>query len=79
MRNERLLVLVAGLAGVALVVLAIVYWVEPAGSLPSFFPGYQAHSSHVHFKHGLAAVLVGLACFVFVWFRTGPKRKPTVG
>ena len=29
MRNERLLVLVAGLAGVALVVLAIVYWVEP--------------------------------------------------
>ncbi len=77
MRNERLLVAAAAVVGVALIVLAIVYWAEPAGSLPSFFPGYQAGSSHVHFKHGLAALLVGLAVLVFVWFRTGPKRSPT--
>ena len=79
MRSDRLLVVAAALAGIVLVVLAIVYWVEPAGSLPSFFPGYQAHSSHVHVKHGLAALLVGLACFVFVWFRTGPKRRAAAG
>ena len=42
---------------------------------PSFFPGHQAGSSHHHVKHGIAAFLVGLACFVFAWFRTGPKRK----
>lgn len=75
MRNDRLLVLAAAVLGVVLIVLAIVYWVEPARSLPSFFPGHQAGSNHVHFKHGLAAFLVGLACFVFVWFRTGPKRS----
>ncbi len=74
MRDNRLLVAAAAIVGVALIVLAIVYWTISAGSLPSFFPGYQAGSSHVHFKHGLAALLVGLACFVFVWFRTGPKR-----
>jgi hypothetical protein len=75
MRNDRLLVLAAAVLGVVLIVIAIVYWVEPAKSLPSFFPGHQAGDGHVHFKHGLASFLVGLACFVFVWFRTGPKRS----
>jgi hypothetical protein len=79
MRTDRLLVAVAALAGVVLIALAIVYWVEPARSLPSFFPGHQAGSSHVHFKHGLGCLLVALACFVFVWFRTGPTRKPSTG
>lgn len=79
MRLERLLVAAAAVVGVVLIGLAVYYWVEPAGSLPSFFPGYQAGSSHVHFKHGLACLLVGLACFVFVWFRTGPTRKPSAG
>jgi ammonia channel protein AmtB len=74
MRNDRLLVTLALLAGVVLIVIAIVYWAEPAKSLPSFFPGHQAGSAHHHVKHGIAAFFVGLAAFVFVWFRTGPKR-----
>jgi hypothetical protein len=73
-RGERLLVVVAGVGALVLIALAVVYWVEPSGSLPSFFPGYQAGSTHVHFKHGLGCLLVGLALGVFVWFRTGPKR-----
>jgi hypothetical protein len=29
-------------------------------------------------KHGIAAFLLGLACFAFAWFRSGPKRtEPT--
>jgi hypothetical protein len=79
MRNDRLFVGAAALVGVALIAIAIVYWTVAAGSLPSFAPGYQAGSSHVHFKHGLAAFLVGLAVFVFVWFRTGPKRSRQPG
>ena len=75
MRNDRLIVGLAILAGVVLVVIAVVYWVEPAKSLPGFFPGHQSGSSHHHFKHGLAAFLVGLACFVFAWFRTGPTKS----
>jgi hypothetical protein len=78
-RSERLLLAAAAIAGVVLIGLAIFYWVEPAGSLPSFFPGYQARSTHVHFKHGLACLLIGLACFVFVWFRSGPTRRPSPG
>jgi uncharacterized membrane-anchored protein YitT (DUF2179 family) len=72
--NRRLLAIVAIVVGIALIAIAIVYWAEPASSLPSFFPGHEAGSSHHHTKHGIAAFLVGLACFVFAWFNTGPKR-----
>jgi hypothetical protein len=76
MRNDRLLVALAVIVGVALLVIAAVYFAEPAKSLPSFFPGHQAGSSHHHVKHGIASLLVGLACFAFAWFRTGPKKPP---
>jgi len=72
--NRRLLASLAVVVGIALVVVAIVYWAEPAKSLPSFFPGHQAGSNHHHTKHGIAAFFVGLACFAFAWFNTGPKR-----
>jgi uncharacterized membrane protein HdeD (DUF308 family) len=78
MRNDRLLVGLAILVGVVLIVVAIVYFAEPAKSLPGFFPGHQAGSSHHHAKHGIASLLLGLACLVFAWFRTGPKRATAV-
>jgi hypothetical protein len=75
--NRRLLALLAVVLGIALIVVAVVYWAEPAKSLPSFFPGHQAGSNHHHTKHGIASFLVGLACLVFAWFNTGPKRTST--
>lgn len=75
--NRRTLAALAVVLGIALIAVAIVYWVEPAKSLPSFFPGHQAGSSHHHTKHGVASFLVGLACFAFAWFNTGPKRSRT--
>jgi hypothetical protein len=74
MRNDRLLVALAVVVGIILMVIAVIYWAEPADSLPSFFPGHQAGSDHHHVKHGIAAFLVGLACFAFAWFKSGPKR-----
>ncbi len=72
---RRYLVPLAVILGVALIVVGIVYFAEPARSLPSFFPGHDAGSSHHHAKHGIAAVLVGLAFFAFAWFNTGPKKR----
>jgi len=80
MRNDRLLAVLAILAivvGIVFIVIAFVYWLEPARSLPGFFPGHEAGSDHHHVKHGIAAFLVGVACFVFAWFQTGPKRSST--
>jgi UDP-N-acetylmuramyl pentapeptide phosphotransferase/UDP-N-acetylglucosamine-1-phosphate transferase len=71
--NRKWLVWLAVVLGVVLIVIAVIYWVEPAGSLPSFFPGHEAGSSHHHVKHGIAAFFVGLACLAFAWFNTGPK------
>lgn len=75
MSNRRLLVALAVVVGIALIAVAIVYWAEPAKSLPSFFPGHEAGSNHHHTKHGIAAFLVGIACFAFAWFNTGPKKQ----
>ncbi len=73
--NSRTPIVLAVLAGIALLVVAIVYWAEPASSLPSFFPGHQAGDSEHHVKHGIAALVLALACFVFAWFKSGPRES----
>ena len=77
MTKRRELIIPAVIVGVLLIALAILYWAEPAKSLPSFIPGHQAGSAHHHVKHGIAAFLLGLACLVFAWFQTGEGRART--
>jgi hypothetical protein len=74
-QNARALAALAVVVGIALIAIAIVYWAEPAKSLPSFFPGHDAHSTTHHVKHGIASFAVGLAAFAFAWFRTGTKQS----
>jgi NADH:ubiquinone oxidoreductase subunit 5 (subunit L)/multisubunit Na+/H+ antiporter MnhA subunit len=75
--NLRKLIVPAVLLGVLLIVVAVIYFVSPEHSLPSFFPGHasagSAEANHHHTKHGIAALVVALACFAFAWFQTGPK------
>ena len=61
------------LVGVVLVGTGIVYFVEPASSLPGFMPGHEAGSDRHHVKHGIAAVVLGIGAFVLAWFQTGPR------
>ena len=49
--------------------------IDTANSLPSFFPGHKAGSTTHHVKHGIAALVVGLGCFAFAWFATGPRKQ----
>jgi hypothetical protein len=80
--KNRQLVIPAIVVGVVLIVIAIVYWVDSADALPSFFPGHEAGSSHHHVKHGLAAFILGVGAFIFAWFQTGPAtagRSPSAG
>ena len=60
MRDRTLNILLV-VAGIVLILIAIVYWVEPARSLPAFFPGHEAGSAHHHVKHGIAAFLARVA------------------
>ena len=75
--NLRPLVIPAVILGVLLIVVSAIYFIEPAHSLPSLFPGHvsaaDVEASHHHTKHGIAALVVALALFAFAWFQTGPK------
>ena len=76
MQKRPQLILPAVALGILFLAIAIVYWVDSASSLPSFFPGHESGSSHHHVKHGIAAAIVALGCFVFAWFQTGGRPRP---
>ena len=64
--NNTTLLWGAVVVGLACLALAGMYWFVPAGSLPTFAPGFVEGSTHVHVKHGvifliLALVLLGFA------------------
>jgi hypothetical protein len=60
--------ILAMLLGLICAVVAVVYWWVPAGSLPEFFPGFQAGSPLVHVKHGVAAAIVAVVLFGIGWY-----------
>jgi hypothetical protein len=52
--------LVLTLLGVALLIVAAVYFLVPADQLPGFFPGHQAGVTRVHYKHGIVSGVAGV-------------------
>jgi hypothetical protein len=73
MSKWRALTIVLVVLGIAFIAVAIYYWVTPAGSLPSFFPGHLAGSMHKHIKHGVASLIVGVLCLLGAWMLSGKK------
>jgi hypothetical protein len=62
---------IVGILGLVFVAIALVYWLTPAGGLPTFLPGFEAGSDHVHLTHALGSLVVALALFAvaIVWFQ----------
>ena len=58
----------AYLLGALLIVIAAIYLLVPADSLPAFFPGHEAGLSRIRLKHGLAAGAVGIILLAVGWF-----------
>jgi hypothetical protein len=52
--------LVLTLLGVVLLVVAAVYFLVPADSLPGFFPGHEVGVTRMHTKHGVVSGVAGL-------------------
>ncbi|MFL6239123.1 MAG: hypothetical protein ACJ735_06495 [Actinomycetes bacterium] len=71
------LTLVLIVCGVACIAIGIVYFAEPARSLPGFFPGHLARSAHHHTKHGVAAIILGLVVWAVAWMTTGSRSSTT--
>lgn len=59
--------LVCIVLGLALITVAVVYFLVPAGELPAFFPGHAAGDTHVHVKHGIVSGVLGLILLGIGW------------
>lgn len=68
---NRLVAILALLAGVVLTALEVVYLAERARSLPDFMPGRQAHSGRHRVKYAIVALVLADAAFAHAWFQTG--------
>jgi hypothetical protein len=56
--------MIAYLLAIVCVIAAVVYYTMPAGSLPTFMPGYIAGSDHIHTTHAVAAAVGAVVLFV---------------
>ena len=68
MSKWRIATVLLAVVCAALLAVAIVYWVTPAGSLPNFFPGHLAGSTVIHVKHGVAALVAAILVGLGAWF-----------
>jgi H+/Cl- antiporter ClcA len=59
--------------GVVLAIVGVIYLIDTAGHLPSFFPGHQAGSTHHHTKHALLAFVLAILALIGAWMSAGKK------
>lgn len=71
---RKSLTILAVVVGIACVGMAVYYWTTPANMLSSFVPGYDPTLAAPHVKHGIAALVVGIALFIYAWFASGKKK-----
>jgi hypothetical protein len=52
--------MIAYLLAIVSVIVAAMYLALPGGSLPTFMPGYDAGSTHIHTMHSVAAAAAAI-------------------
>jgi hypothetical protein len=60
--------LIITLLGLALIVIAAVYFLLPADALPSFFPGHETGLALIRMKHGIVSGAVGVVLLAVGWW-----------
>jgi hypothetical protein len=66
--ENRSMKIIAYLLAIICVIVAVMYYTVPAGSLPTFMPGYDAGSTHIHHLHAYAALVAAVVLFGIGWF-----------
>ena len=54
--------------GVVLIVVAAVYFLVPADTLPTFFPGHETGLMRIRTKHGMLAGALGIVLLALGWW-----------
>jgi hypothetical protein len=60
--------LIITLLGLALIVIAAIYFLLPADALPSFFPGHESGLARIRMKHGLVSGVAGVLLLALGWW-----------
>jgi amino acid permease len=60
--------MLAYLLAIVCLIAAVMYFVMPGGSLPTFMPGYEVGSAHIHHRHAIVALVAAVVLFVIGWF-----------
>jgi hypothetical protein len=56
------------LLGLALIVVAAIYFLMPADALPNFFPGHETGLTRMRYKHGMFSGAAGLVLLALGWW-----------
>ena len=56
------------IVGVILIVVAAVYFLVPADTLPAFFPGHESGLARIRVKHGMLSGGLGIVLLIGSWF-----------
>jgi hypothetical protein len=60
--------LICTVLGLALIAIAVMYFLMPADALPGFFPGHEAGVTRMHYKHGMVTGAAGVVLLALGWF-----------
>jgi amino acid permease len=74
--GRTILAVILGIIALLFIVVAIIYLVEPAKSLPSFIPGHIDGSTGHHPLKATGSLVVGIVFAVGAWFALAYKPKP---
>jgi amino acid permease len=74
--GRTILAVILALIALVFIVVAAIYIIEPANSLPSFVPGRSAHSAGHHPLRVVGSLVIGIVFAVGAWFALAYKPRP---
>ena len=75
MTGQRLIAVVLGILGLLAIVAAILYFAEPAKSLPSVLPGHVSGLTAHRNKRGAAALVIGVVLLAAAGYASVANRQ----
>ncbi len=73
--GRTILAVILALIALVFIVVAAIYIIEPANSLPSFVPG-RIHSTGHHPLRAAGSLIIGIVFAVGAWFALAYKPRP---
>ena len=74
--GRTILAVILGIIALLFIVVAIIYIITPAQSLPSFIPGHINGSTGHHPLKATGSLVVGVIFAIGAWFALAYKPKP---